>query len=56
MASEDECQHEMFVETPWGGRTLAIPLSQVRPIDATDEATKEAVANWHYWVARGYEF
>jgi len=56
MASEDECQHEMFVETPWGGRTLAIPLSQVSPIGATDEGTKEAVADWHYWIARGYEF
>jgi hypothetical protein len=55
MALEEECEHEMFVETSWGGRTLAIPLAQVRPVDATDEKTKEAVADWHYWVARGYE-
>jgi hypothetical protein len=55
LAPESECQHEMFVETPWDRRTLAIPLSQVKPISATDEQTKEAVADWHYWVARGYE-
>lgn len=55
MAPEDECEHEMFVETPWSGRKLAIPLAQVRPIDTSDEKTKEAVADWHYWVARGYE-
>lgn len=55
MAPESECEHEMFVETRWDGRTLAVPLSQVRPIDATDDKTKEAVADWHYWVARGYE-
>ena len=55
MAPESECLHEMFVETRWDRRPLAIPLSQVRPINATDEKTKQAVADWHYWVARGYE-
>lgn len=55
MASEDDCQHEMFVETTWRGRSLAIPLAQVQPLDETDEKTKEAVADWHYWTARGYE-
>lgn len=55
MASEDDCQHEMFIETTWRGRSLAIPLAQVQPLDETDEKTKEAVADWHYWIARGYE-
>ena len=27
MAPESECQHEMFVETPWERRTLAIPYN-----------------------------
>jgi hypothetical protein len=22
---------------------------------ATDEETRQAVEDWHYWVARGYE-
>jgi hypothetical protein len=55
MASGDDCLHEMFVEVQWSGRTLAIPLSQIAPIE-TDEKTQEAIEDWHYWVARGYEF
>ena len=56
MASGEECEHEMFVETPWERRTLAIPLAQLKPITETDAATKEAIADWHYWVQQGYEF
>jgi hypothetical protein len=55
MASEDECEHEMFVEIEWDGDTLAIPLSQLEVLDATDE-TQEAVDDWLYWVDQGYEF
>ena len=55
MAPEDDCMHEMFVEVQWQGRQLAVPLSQLEGI-AVDEATKEAISDWHYWVARGYEF
>ena len=55
MAPEDECRHEMFVGMRWERRPLAVPLSQLRPIRATDKRTKEAVADWHYWVAQGYE-
>ena len=55
MAPEDECQHEMFVFTRWKPKNLAIPLSQIRPISPTDEETKEAVADWHYWVKQGYQ-
>jgi len=43
MASEDDCQHEMFVETTWRRLSLSIPLAQVQPLDETDEKTKEAV-------------
>jgi len=56
MASEDECRHEMFVGIRWERRLLAVPLSQLKPITHTDKDTKEAVADWHYWVAQGYEF
>jgi len=55
MAPESECQHEMFVETRWDKRTLAVPLAQVKPIAKTNTETQEAVADWHYWMARGYE-
>ena len=35
---------------------LAVPLAQLKPIPATDARTKEAVADWHYWRNRGYEY
>ncbi len=55
MAPAGECRHEMFVGVHWECRPLAVPLSQLRPIGATDKQTKEAVADWHYWVAQSYE-
>ncbi len=55
MAPEEECEHEMFVLTPWDRRTLAIPLAQVEAIAAVDQQTRQAIEDWHYWVGRGYE-
>jgi len=54
MAAEEECQHEMFVMMRWERRGLAVPLSQLKPITETDEDTKEAIQDWHYWVDQGY--
>jgi len=39
----------------WKDDELAIPLSQLRAVNASEELT-EALADWRYWVARGYEF
>jgi hypothetical protein len=56
IAPEDECTGEMFVETPWEPDcTLAVPLSQLE-VTRGDEATKQAVEDWNYWVEMGYEF
>lgn len=55
MAPEEECEHEMFVLTPWEGPSLAVPLAQIEGVDA-DEETRQAIGDWHYWIARGYEF
>lgn len=55
MAPETECEREMFVGIRWERRSLGVPLSQLQPIRATDPETKEAVADWHYWIAQGYE-
>ena len=54
MPSEEACEHEMFVNIKWSRRKLAIPLSQIVPIE-TDSETQEAVEDWHYWVDMGYE-
>ncbi len=53
---EEECEHEMFVIIRWEKEGLAVPLSQLKPIAATDEPTRQAVDDWHYWVKMGYEF
>jgi Calcium binding len=55
MAPEEECESEIFVRLRWGGRRMAVPLSQLEPLTA-DPQTKEAVADWHYWVGRSYKF
>jgi hypothetical protein len=54
MAPEEECQHEMFVLIRWERRALAVPLAQLEGI-AVDEQTRQAIEDWHYWVAQGYE-
>jgi len=54
MASEDTCRYEMFVMMQWERPGLAVPLSQLKPISYTDKNTKEAVADWHYWMNQGY--
>jgi hypothetical protein len=55
MASEAECESEMFVRVRRHKERLAVPLSQLKPRGA-DPGTSEAVADWHYWVAQAYEF
>lgn len=55
MSSVEACQSEMFVTVEWMDRELGVPLAQVEPVDA-DNNTEQAVADWHYWADRGYEF
>ena len=54
MAGEEECEHEMFVWIRREGRRLVVPLAQLKPAAKADEETKEAVADWHYWLDQGY--
>ena len=55
MAPEDDCYHEMLVLIDWQGRELAVPLAQLEGIEVDDQ-TRQAIEDWHYWVAQGYEF
>ncbi|MHB8413215.1 MAG: calcium-binding protein [Candidatus Acidiferrales bacterium] len=55
MAPEDACSRDMLVLIRWQGRNMAVPLSQLLAIEG-DEATNEAITDWHYWVAQGYCF
>lgn len=53
MAPENECLHEMIVEIQWQERILSVPLVQLQPLNK-DKNTREAVEDWHYWIAQGY--
>ena len=55
MAPEDTCSGDMLVLIQWQDRTIAVPLSQLTAIDR-DQSTREAIEDWHYWVAQGYCF
>lgn len=57
MPPEEECECEVFVSMRWDRpEGLAVPLAQLKPIPETDEQTKQAVADWHYWLSMGYEY
>ena len=55
MADEDECMSEVFVLVKHAKSKLAVPLGQLE-CHSEDEPTCQAVADWHYWLARGYEY
>jgi hypothetical protein len=55
MAPEDDCMREMFVLIRFAGRRLGVPLVQLDPVKP-DKATREAIMDWRYWAAMGYEF
>jgi hypothetical protein len=59
MAPDDECLKDMYVEVVYpDGKdedVFTAKLGDLVVID-TDTDTKEAIADWHYWLARGYKF
>ncbi len=55
LAKEEACESDMLVQIKWQGRKMAVPLSQLLAINP-DDATEEAIGDWHYWVAQGYLF
>jgi hypothetical protein len=57
MPKEEECEREMLVCISGKHRPLAVPLAQLELVraDTGAEETREAIADWHYWVDRGYQ-
>lgn len=53
MIGEYDCMAEMFVKIEWADRIFGVPLAQLKGI-GVDSGTEEAIADWHYWVGRGY--
>jgi hypothetical protein len=58
MLDDDEARDslgEMQVEIEWQGRTLGVPLAQLRGVGVSEE-TAEAIADWQYWLEQGRQF
>ena len=55
MSSEDDCLHGMFVEVEYQDDVFSARLSEIEPLGVGEE-TIQAIADWKYWVNRGYEF
>lgn len=55
MAPEEDCTGGMLVLVRFAGRRLGVPLEQLAPLGADGEA-REAIEDWRYWTAMGYQF
>lgn len=56
IADADDSAHELMVLIKWHEERLAVPLSQLEPSTQSDKLTRQVLADWHYWVARGHCF
>ena len=56
LADVDDWEDQAWVTLGADRQGVDVPLSQLQPLAATDAATKQALADWQYWVARGYHF
>ena len=55
LAAEEDCMAEIVVKTRCHDRKLAVLLAQLSPENA-DPETREAIDDWLYWIAMGYQF
>jgi hypothetical protein len=55
MAAEDDCMQELMVLIKWDDEDLAVPLIQLESPGSTG-LTRQVLADWKYWVDRGYSF
>ena len=55
LSEEENLGGEFFVLIEWSGRKMGVPLAQLKPLKV-DKETKQAIEDWQYWKARGYEF
>ncbi len=58
LASLEKCHaaNTILVKVALEGNKVVVPLSQLMPLDDVDEAMQQAIADWHYFVGRGYRF
>jgi len=46
---------DFFILIEWSRRKMGVPLAQLKPLKGSKE-TQQAVEDWQYWKARGYQF
>ncbi|WP_338739412.1 calcium-binding protein [Haloplanus salilacus] len=49
--SSEPSLRQQFVTIKWMDGEFGVPLSQLEPVDASDD-TEQAVSDWHYWLNR----
>lgn len=55
MAPEHECLRGIVVLARFAGRKVGVPLEQLAPVGGEGDA-REAIEDWRYWTAMGYQF
>jgi hypothetical protein len=55
LSEEENLGGDFFVRIEWMGRRMGVPLSQLKPLKV-DKDTRQAIEDWQYWKARGYQF
>jgi hypothetical protein len=57
IAPEEDCieSHDMLVGVQDDGDVQYVRLAKIQAPEA-DDLTQEAIADWHYWIAMGYQF
>jgi hypothetical protein len=50
LAPEEDCAQQILVLGRRQGRSLGVPLAQLKPI-GVDKGTAQAIADWHYRVS-----
>jgi hypothetical protein len=55
LAEEDDCMSDVLVVVEFKGAEFIAPLAQLE-CNALDYESAQAVSDWHYWYARGYQY
>src|SRR5208283_5838787 len=55
IAPADDCMQELMVLIKWDDEVLAVPLIQLESPGSTG-LTRQVLADWKYWMDRGYTF
>jgi len=55
IASAGDCESKIFVKIKYDDDILSVSLEQLEILDDKPDS-KRIIADWHYWIGRGYEY